>query len=169
MRIIIICGNPDCQEEYPADTEDRSWECAHCGRERPNLYYPFLTAHLMNARIHSDEADWKEHHDELLQKAQRKVADLMDHMQLMRRDLEKLRVRLSDEDRAKFEEDVGEVEPGGFLEGWAPEAPEDDMVAWRELHDNLLEGAREEILALEDVVHRLEDQVRAMKAALGIA
>jgi hypothetical protein len=169
MRIIIICGNPDCQEEYPADTEDRSWECAHCGRERPNLYYPFLTARLMNARIHSDEADWKEHHDELLMKAQRKVADLGDHIELMHKDLAKLRVRLSEEDRAKFDEDEGEPASGGFLDDWSPEAPDDDMGAWRDLHDGLLEGAREQILALEDVVHRLEDQVRAMKAALGIA
>ena len=169
MRIIIICGNPDCQEEYPADTEDRTWECAHCGRERPNLYYPFLTARLMNARIHSDDADWKEHHDELLLKAQRKVSDLVDHIELLRKDLAKLRVRLPEEERDKFDEDAGEVATNGFLGGWVPEAPEDDMSAWRELHDRLLEGARGEILDLEDVVHRLEDQVRSMKATLGIA
>ncbi|UCC94102.1 MAG: hypothetical protein JSW25_05430, partial [Thermoplasmata archaeon] len=74
MRIIIICGNPECGEEYPADTRDRTWECPHCGRSRENQYYPFLNAKLMNARIHSDEADWKAHHDELLMTAQGKVA-----------------------------------------------------------------------------------------------
>ena len=26
MRIIIICGDPACGEEYPAETGDRLWE-----------------------------------------------------------------------------------------------------------------------------------------------
>lgn len=169
MRIIIICGNPDCQEEYPADTEDRAWQCPHCDRERPNIYYPFLTARLMNARIHTEEADWKEHHDELLAKAQRKVADLQDHMEVLFKDLAKLRVRLPEEEQAKLEPLERMAAEDGFLEGWTPRAEEGDMTAWRELHDRLLEGAREQILAMEDVVHRMEDEVRSIKATLGLA
>jgi hypothetical protein len=166
MRIIIICGNPDCGEEYPANTEDRLWMCPHCERERPNIYYPFLTAKLMNARIHSDEADWKEHHDDLLMRAQRKVEDLRDHIDLLRKDIQKLRVRLPEEEQAKVEDLSSVVDGDGFIAEWGPD---EGIEEWRDLHDKLLEGAREEILALEDVAHGMEDQVRSIKTTLGLA
>lgn len=169
MRMIIICGDPDCGEEYPADTGDRTWECPHCGRVRDNQYYPFLTAKLMNARIHSDEADWKGHHDELLMTARGKAADLRERASYLEKDLAKLRVRLPEEDRGRTAEPVslGDIEP--FLDGWDPGAEGDDEPEWRDLHDRLLEGARKEILALEDAVSAMESEVRDIKSRLSIA
>ncbi len=169
MRMIIICGDPDCGEEYPADTGDRTWECPHCGRVRDNQYYPFLTAKLMNARIHSDEADWKDHHDELLMTARGKVADLWDRARYLEKDLTKLRVRLPDEDQGKYAEPMSprDIEP--FLEGWDPEAEGGGDPEWRDLHDRLLEGARKEILALEDAVNAMEAEIRDIKSRLSIA
>ena len=169
MRIIIICGDPACGEEYPAETEDRLWSCPHCGRERKNMYYPFLTARLMDARIHSDEADWKEHHDQLLAKARGRVAELRDHIGWLRKDLSKMRVRLPEEDRAKFQGGHDEEEVDAFLDSWVPEAEDDDRGTWKDLHDRLLEGARSEILGLEDIVHAMEGEVRKIKRILGLA
>jgi hypothetical protein len=169
MRMIIICGDPDCGEEYPADTGDRTWECPHCGRVRDNQYYPFLTAKLMNARIHSDEADWKGHHDELLVTARGKAADLRERGHYLAKDLAKLRVRLPEEDRERLGEPVSldDIEP--FLDGWDPRSDGDDDPEWRDLHDRLLEGARKEILALEDAVNGMASEIRDIKSKLNIA
>jgi hypothetical protein len=169
MRIIIICGDPDCGEEYPTDTKDRTWECPHCGRVRENQYYPFLTAQLMNARIHSDEADWREHHDQLLSTAKGRLVDLRDHIGFLRKDLGRLRVQLPEEDRAKLPNLDALTSAPEFLDGWTPEADPDDMVAWRDLHDKLLEGAREEILALEDAVNTMETEITDIKSKLNLA
>ncbi len=169
MRIIIICGDPECGEEYPTETTDRLWECPHCGRERENQYYPFLTAQLMNARIHADEADWKEHHDALLERARSKVADLRDHIDFLRKDLGKLRARLPEEERAKRPDldTIDQVDDP--LASWEPQAEEDDMGAWRDLHDKLLEGARGEIIALEDAARQMEDEIKSIKSSLNLA
>jgi hypothetical protein len=168
MRMIIICGDPDCGEEYPADTGDRSWECPHCGRVRDNQYYPFLTAKLMNARIHSDEADWKEHHDELLMTARGKVGELRERAAYLRKDVQKLRVQLPEEEREALPELLA-LDDGDFLEGWSPEASGDDRAAWRELHDRLLEGARDEVLSLEDAVASMEREIKDIKSKLKLA
>ncbi len=169
MRIIIICGNPECDEEYPTDTTDRHWECPHCGRERENQYYPFLTAQLMNARIHADEAEWKEHHDARLEGALSKVADLRDHNIFLKKDLRKLRVRLPEEERAKLP-DLDTIDKvDDFLASWEPQVEEDDMDAWRDLHDELLEGARGEIIALEDATRQMEDEIKSIKSSLNLA
>ena len=169
MRIQVICGDPECGEEYPTDTRDRFWECPHCGRAIENKYYPFLTAKLMNARIHADETDWKEQHDELLVQARGKAADLQEHLNVLRKDLRKLRVRLPEEEREALPdlEDIGSTD--GFLDGWSPDAPGDDMDAWRRLYDKLLEGAREEIITLEEASGLLEEEVRSIKSNLGLA
>ena len=169
MRMIIICGVPDCGEEYPADTGDRTWECPHCGRVRDNQYYPFLTAKLMNARIHSDETDWKEQHDELLMNARGKVADLRDRATFMRKDLKRLRVQLPEEDREKLADLASLDDVPDFLGGWTPDAPADDAAAWRDLHDRLLEGARDEIIALEDMVGSMEREIKDIKSKLSLA
>ncbi len=169
MRIIIICGNPECGEEYPTDTKDRSWECPHCGRQRENRYYPFLNARLMNARIHSDEADWKAHHDELLMDAKGRVADLRERIGLLRKDLGKLRVQLPEDDQSKLPALASPDDVEDFLGGWVPEAPGDDMAAWRDLHDRLLEGARAEIVALEDTVNGMETEIKDIKSRLSLA
>ncbi len=169
MRIIIICGDPVCGEEYPAETSDRLWECPHCGRERENRYYPFLNAQLMNARIHADVADWKEHHDSLLETAHRKAADLRDHIGFLKKDLRKLRVRLPEEERAKLP-DLGTIDQvDDFLGSWTPDAPADDMGQWREFHDRLLEGARGEIIALEDATRTMEEEIKSIKSTVGLA
>lgn len=169
MRIIIICGDPDCGEEYPTDTKDRTWECPHCGRIRDNQYYPFLTAKLMNARIHSDEADWKAHHDEMLAKARAKVFDLRDRIGFLRKDLGKLRVQLPEEEQAKLPALVSPDDIEDFLGIWDPEAPADDPKAWQDLHDQLLEGARGEILALEDAAQSMETEIKDIKSQLNLA
>ncbi len=169
MRIIIICGAPECGEEYPAETKDRRWECPHCERVRENQYYPFLTAKLMNARIHASEADWKVHHDELLATAQAKVFDLRDRFGFLRKDLNRLRVQLREEDRVGLPDLVTPDDIEDFLGDWTPEAPADDTAAWKDLHDRLLEGARGEILALEDAVGGMETEIKDIKSQLTLA
>lgn len=169
MRIIIVCGDPECGEEYPADTTDRTWECPHCGRVRENMYYPFLNARLMNARIHSDEADWRELHDELLSKARRRVEELKEHASVLRKDLSRLRMQLPEEKREAAAGSDHPMPGTELVDGWDGEAPEGDMTMWRELYDQLLEGARGEIVALEDAIHAMEDELRSVKAELGFA
>ncbi len=168
MRIIIICGDPDCGEEYPAETGDRTWECPHCGRVRENGYYPFLTAKLMNARIHSDETDWRAQHDELLATARGKAADLRDRAGFLAKDLAKLLVRLPEGEGGKTPgpASLDDIEP--FLDGWDPGATGEDP-GWRDLHDRLLEGARAEILALEDAVSAMEAEIRDIKSRFELA
>ncbi len=169
MRIIIICGDPDCSEEYSADTDDRVWECPHCGRVKENPYYPFLTARLMHAKYLPADADWKGLHDELLEDARRRVADLIERTEFLEEDIGKLRPRLPEDAEVvatKRPEAAGE---GAFLENWSAEAPPDDMEAWRDLHDRLLEGARLQVTALMDYVGGLEEEIKDLKAAIGIA
>ena len=169
MRIIIICGDPECGEEYPTDTKDRIWECPHCGRQRENQFYPFLNAKLMNARIHSDEADWKEHHDELLMTAKGKVADLRDRITYLRKDLKKLRVQLPEEDQAKLHDLASPDDIDDFLTGWVPEASSDEPAVWLDLHDRLFEGARSEIMALEDIEQAMQKEIKDIKSKLHLA
>jgi len=169
MRIIIICGDPECGEEYPTDTKDRMWECPHCGRQRENQFYPFLNAQLMNARIHPDEADWKAHHDELLMTAKGRVSGLRDRMDHLRKDLQKLRAQLPEEEVAKLPDLASPDDIDDFLTGWTPEAPSDEGAQWRDLHDRLFEGARGEILALEDIVGAMETEIKDIKSKLVLA
>src|SRR5512137_1787412 len=75
MRIIIICGNEDCRQEYKVETTDRFWECPHCGRKRESDHYPFLTAKFMQARIDGDNGDWETILNEAVQKADTKVQE----------------------------------------------------------------------------------------------
>jgi|GEM_PF-1164082 len=75
MRIIIICGNEDCRQEYKVETTDRFWECSHCGRKRESENYPFLTAKFMQARIDGDNGDWETILNEAVQKADTKVQE----------------------------------------------------------------------------------------------
>jgi hypothetical protein len=75
MRIIIVCGNDNCRQEYKVETTDRFWECPHCGRKRESDNYPFLTAKFMQARIDGDNGDWETILNEALQKADTKVQE----------------------------------------------------------------------------------------------
>jgi hypothetical protein len=75
MRIIIVCGNDNCRQEYKVETTDRFWECPHCGRKRESENYPFLTAKFMQARIDGDNGDWETILNEAIQKADTKVQE----------------------------------------------------------------------------------------------
>jgi len=75
MRIIIICGNDDCRQEYKVETTDRFWECSHCGRKRESDHYPFLTAKFMQARIDGDNGDWETILNEAVQRSDTKVQE----------------------------------------------------------------------------------------------
>ena len=123
----------------------------------------------MNARIHSNETDWEQMHEELLQTAHRKAENLRDRVQILRKDLQNLRVRLPEEaqDEVKGLEELKTVTP--FLDSWQPEAPKEDMGAWRDLHDQLLEGARQEIIALEDAVKSMESEIRDLSSRHSLA
>ena len=59
MRMLVICGNEDCRTEFATDTVDPFWKCPECDREIENKFFPFLSARIMEARIHPGKADWK--------------------------------------------------------------------------------------------------------------
>ena len=169
MRIIIVCGNPECEEEYNADSNDSLFKCPHCGREKENPYYPFLTARLMQAKSMPAEADWKALHDELLERARRMASDLRERATLLEEDVRKLRRRLPEGTEVKPADLAGTPVAGGFIDGWSPADPKEGSGGWRPLHDELLSGARAEVLSLERRVPKLEDELRRVKAALGIS
>jgi len=168
MRIIIICGNEECKQEYNADSEDRHWTCPHCGREKENPYYPFLTVRLMHAKSEPDEADWKGLHDALLEKARRRLLELKDRSEFLELEVARLRKRLPEGKSVPPTQAAAADDAQGFLAAWAPSAPEGDGKAWRALHDELLQGARAEVLGLEERLPRLEDEVRRLKSAIGL-
>jgi len=169
MRIIIVCGNPECDEEYNADSNDSLFKCPHCGREKENPYYPFLTARLMQAKSMPADADWKALHDELLGKARRMAFDLRERASFLEADIKKLRRRLPEGTVIKPADLSETAVGGGFIDGWSPADPKDGLDGWRHLHDQLLSGARAEVLSLERRVPRLEDELRRVKSALGIS
>ncbi len=169
MRIIIVCGNPECGEEYNADSNDSLFKCPFCGREKENPYYPFLTARLMHAKSAPAEADWKALHDDLLERARRMSSELRERAGFLEEDIRKLRRRLPEGADVKPADLSGTAVAGGFIEGWSPPSPADGPGVWRALHDELLTGARAEVLALERAVPKLEDELRRVKAALGVS
>jgi len=100
MRFIVVCGNPECREEYYAQTEDKEWTCTKCGRVKSNDFWPFLDAKLMQAKIDKD-TDWKKMHDELLIKARMMVEDKEEEIKLLKKDIKELRGQLEAERCAK--------------------------------------------------------------------
>jgi hypothetical protein len=100
MRFIVVCGNPECREEYYAQTEDREWTCTKCGRVKSNDFWPFLDAKLMQAKIDKD-TDWKKMHDELLAKARMMMEDKDEEIKLLKKDIKELRGQLEAERMAK--------------------------------------------------------------------
>ncbi|MDG6225461.1 MAG: hypothetical protein QCI82_08105 [Candidatus Thermoplasmatota archaeon] len=122
MQIKVVCGDEECRREFPVSTEDPSWECPGCGRTIVNKRYPFLSARLMQGTIEGDEAEWKELYTFLLERA-----------------------------RAEFEKRSTYIP--SFIEEAELELSKNETVPnvrWREMHDLLLEKAREAILALEE-------------------
>ena len=75
MKLIVICGNEDCNREFDAETTKPEWECPHCGRIIPNKNYPFLTAKFMEAKSNPDTANWHKLYEELLEEAQKLIAE----------------------------------------------------------------------------------------------
>lgn len=96
MRFIIVCGNPDCRQEYGAETGDREWVCPHCGRVRENEYWPFLDARLMQATIDTD-TDWRKMYMELISRARRMMEDKEEELEALRRELKHCRAQLEAE------------------------------------------------------------------------
>jgi len=96
MRFIVVCGNPECREEYYAQTEERVWTCTKCGRQKQNEFWPFLDARLMQARIDKD-TDWRRMHDELLARARTMIEDKEEEIRLLKKDLKQLQGRLEAE------------------------------------------------------------------------
>ncbi len=74
MEIIIICG--DCRNEYKAEASVRFWKCEHCGHEKENNLYPFLTRRVAHAKSHREETNWEGMFDELLAEARDRVLSL---------------------------------------------------------------------------------------------
>jgi hypothetical protein len=96
MRFIVVCGNPECREEYFAQTEDRQWTCTKCGRVKANDFWPFLDARLMQATIDTD-TDWKKMHDQLILKARQMMEDKDEEIKLLKKDIVELRNQLDAE------------------------------------------------------------------------
>jgi hypothetical protein len=142
MRLIIVCGNEDCRKEYNTDTNDRVRECPHCGRKTDNVYYPFLSAKLMQSRIDGDQGDWESVYDETFEKALVKVQERM------------LRVR-----RLESDVDVPEEERYGDpikdIEALKNEDP-GEPAEWRSRLEAFIRDARDVILPLEDRIVELE-------------
>lgn len=122
MRMLVRCGDQDCNNEFYADSKDPVWECTNCGREIVNQNYPFLTAKLMQAKIDGDRADWREMFIELVKTA-----------------------------RIEINARGGNGDDLGFLATAEKDAAKLDLTnqKWREKYDILLGQAREVILTLE--------------------
>jgi hypothetical protein len=151
MQIIIICGNDDCRQEYKVDTNDRVWECPHCGRKRESDHYPFLTAKLMQARIDGDMADWETIHNEAVEKADVKVQE------------NDLRI-----DRLEY--DAGVAIPGEVLASEYKadlknlrEEDEASEEKWRSKAENFMKKARAIIITQEDRIKQLEEELEKKK------
>ena len=120
MQIRVVCGDEECRKEFPVSSEDPSWECPGCGRAIINRRYPFLTARLMQGTIDGEEANWKELYSFLIERA-----------------------------RSEFEKRSAPV-PSFIEEAEAELSKNVPNSVWREMHDGLLQKAREAILALNE-------------------
>jgi len=85
---MVVCGNPDCREEYHARTDEKVWTCPKCGRTKTNDYWPFLDARLMQAMI---DKDWKKVVDDIIARARRMVEDKETETAILKKDLEALK------------------------------------------------------------------------------
>jgi len=74
MEIVIICAQ--CSNEYKAEASVRFWKCEHCGHEKENGLYPFLTRRVAHAKSHRSETNWEAMFDELLAAARERVLSL---------------------------------------------------------------------------------------------
>jgi DNA-directed RNA polymerase subunit RPC12/RpoP len=126
MRIRVICGNEDCREEFPVPSEDPEWECPSCGRKIINKRYPFLTARLMQGTIDKEATDWKALFSFLLEQT---------HIEIDKR-----------KDAGSECPDLSFVDEADRL---MRSDPDIDNARWKELHDGLLERARDAVLKMD--------------------
>jgi len=126
MRMKVICGDPDCREEFFVESTDPVWECPECGREITNKHYPFLTAKLMQAKIDGDSADWRMVYSDLLDLVEAQVSS-----------------RLKGREGKADLSFIDEAKKIRSSKGRKSNAK------WRELHDELLKKGREAVLALD--------------------
>lgn len=124
----VVCGDPDCREEFPVSSKDPVWECTACGRQIVNHKYPFLTAKLMQANIGGESADWRNMYAELLEQARMEIIERIEGKEAV--------IDLS------FLEDGDALLESGV---------EKDNGEWRSLHDELLMKAREVVLQLDEM------------------
>lgn len=74
MEIVVICGQ--CRNEYKVEASVRFWKCEHCGHEKENGLYPFLTRRVAHAKSHREDTNWEAMFDELLAEARERVISL---------------------------------------------------------------------------------------------
>jgi len=122
----VVCGDPDCREEFFVESKDPVWICTSCEREIVNRNYPFLTAKLMQAKIDGDNADWKKQLSELLSSAKEEIGARMAG-------------KKERPDLAFMMETEAALCSGA----------ERTNGEWRKMHDDLLSRAREVVLSLE--------------------
>lgn len=122
MRMKVICGDPECREEFFVDSSEPIWKCPRCERTIINRNYPFLSAKLMQARIDGDEADWKVRLSEIAVEARTEISK--------RKGGGSVDLSFIDEALEELEKDLPNEE-------------------YRKLHDRILQKARELVLELE--------------------
>jgi hypothetical protein len=154
MQIIIVCGNDDCRQEYKVDTNDRYWECPHCGRKRESDHYPFLTAKLMQARIDGDAGDWETIHNESVETAAVKVQE---------NDL--TIARLEHEAGVAIEGETLASEHQAALKALKKEDDAADGEKWRARAEGFIKKARAIMIEQEDRIKMLEGEPEKKKAA----
>jgi hypothetical protein len=128
IQMRVVCGDPDCREEFPVSSKDAVWECTSCGRQIVNRKYPFLTAKLMQANIDGDTADWKAIYSDLLEQARLEIVE-----------------------RSEGKDPVIDL---SFLEEGDKLIESNEVREnreWRDLHDDLLLRAREVVLQLDEL------------------
>lgn len=121
MRMQVKCGNLDCREEFYVDSMEPVWECPSCSRVIENRNYPFLTAVLMQAKIDSDQTNWKAMYKKLIASARNHITS-----------------RKGGDDSLAFLQEAEKL-----LEN------EMDNKRWKEEHDRLIRSARKVILELD--------------------
>ena len=158
MKLIIVCGNEECRQEYNTDTKDRYWECPHCGRTRENEFYPFLTARFMQSRIDGARADWETLHMELTNKADVKVQE------------KNIRIRRLEGDLG-IPDDEKHPDAVALMGALMKEDEEKSDLGWRERVEAFLKEARKIIIAQEERIEQLEEvkRERRKRASSGSA
>lgn len=152
MRLIIVCGEPECRKEYKTDTEERVWECPHCGRVRENDFYPFLSAKMMQARIDGDHADWETIYGEACAKAEVRLQERNLRLRRLERDL-----GIADDDAYPDE--------SRRLASLVNEEGATDQREWRGRTEAFMREARAIIVGVEDRIKELEDMKEERRKA----